>query len=93
LEIYSIFGGKNKKMTEQEQKLQAYCLKCKQNKIPLEQEIGVNEKGTRTLRGKCPTCGTKMFKFLKKDKEVISDGKSNVHPVANQEDPLASYPE
>lgn len=49
----------------------AYCLKCKE-KVDMEnaQEVDMKAKGGKTrkaLRGKCPKCGTTVYRFLPKD--------------------------
>ena len=50
---------------------QAYCVKCKEKKeIQDAEEVSIKGKGGTTrkaLTGKCPDCGTKMFKFIKSD--------------------------
>jgi len=47
---------------------EGFCVKCKAKKpIKEAQEVKVKGKGgsTRTaVTGKCPDCGTKIFKFL-----------------------------
>ena len=41
----------------------AYCMKCREKKqMKQEQKVKVN--GRDALRGICPKCGTKMFKFV-----------------------------
>jgi len=49
---------------------EAYCVKCKAKKnVTEEKEVTIAGKGgtkRRALTGKCPDCGTKMFKFLPK---------------------------
>ena len=54
-------------MTRRRQKLhmaEGYCVKCKAKK---EIAAGVEEvmkNGRKAIKGKCPTCGTVMFKIL-----------------------------
>jgi Zn finger protein HypA/HybF involved in hydrogenase expression len=49
---------------------EAYCVKCKAKKEMVEaKEVIMKGKGGTTrkaLTGKCPSCGTKMFKILPK---------------------------
>jgi len=46
--------------------MQAYCLKCKAKKeIKDEQQITLKN-GRKAIKGKCPDCGTGMFKILGK---------------------------
>jgi len=42
-----------------------YCVKCKE-KVDAEGKVSVNEKGTRTAKAQCPTCGTNLTRFLPK---------------------------
>jgi len=46
----------------------AYCVKCRTKKEMVdEKEITIKGKGgtkRRAAKGKCPKCGTTMFKFL-----------------------------
>ena len=48
----------------------AYCFKCKQKKEVKDAQEVITKNGKRAIKGVCPDCGTKMFKFLpsKKDK-------------------------
>jgi Zn finger protein HypA/HybF involved in hydrogenase expression len=55
-----------------DEKLTAYCVKCKEKReIEEPEEVEMKGKGgvkRRAMTGKCPTCGTKMFRILgKKD--------------------------
>ncbi|HOZ56375.1 MAG: hypothetical protein BWY51_00404 [Parcubacteria group bacterium ADurb.Bin316] len=49
---------------------EAYCVKCKAKREMAEaQEIEMKGKGgvaRRAMKGKCPTCGTSMFRILGK---------------------------
>ncbi len=49
---------------------EAYCVKCKSKReMQNEEEVVMNGKGgtkRRALSGKCPECGTKMFRILGK---------------------------
>lgn len=49
-------------MTEQE-KVEAYCVKCKAKRFMLEAKIHETEKGRKYYKGICPDCGTKMTRF------------------------------
>ena len=48
--------------------MQAYCVKCKAKKdMQEEQEVEMKGKGgvkRRAMKGKCPDCGTTMFRIL-----------------------------
>lgn len=48
--------------------MEAYCVKCKAkqimeeaNEVPMKGKGGVER---RAMKGKCPKCGTTMFKIL-----------------------------
>lgn len=51
--------------------IQAYCVKCKAKKdITGAEKVEMKGKGTAiryALKGKCPDCGTSMFRILGKD--------------------------
>ena len=42
--------------------MEAYCMKCKDKREMLEAEPSFNASGAPVTRGKCPVCGTKMFR-------------------------------
>lgn len=48
--------------------MEAYCVKCKAKQEMTEtQEVEMKGKGgnpRRALKGKCPVCGTTMFRIL-----------------------------
>jgi hypothetical protein len=59
---------------------EGYCVKCKAKK---EISNGVEEtmkNGRKAIKGKCPTCGTVMFKIL---------GKSAAAPAASNPPPAS----
>jgi len=43
---------------------QGYCVKCKAKKEIANGVEEVMKNGRRAIKGKCPTCGTVMFKIL-----------------------------
>jgi RNase P subunit RPR2 len=45
--------------------MEAYCVKCKAKKEMLEAVQVTMKNGKPATQGKCPTCGTKMFKIGK----------------------------
>jgi hypothetical protein len=45
-------------------KTQAYCVKCKSKKAIADGVESVLKNGRKAIKGKCPTCGTGMFKIL-----------------------------
>jgi len=50
--------------------MEAYCVKCREKReIKDAKEIIMKGKGgteRRAMKGVCPVCGTKMFRFLPK---------------------------
>ena len=50
--------------------MEAYCVKCKGKKEMTEAaEVEMNGKGgvkRKAMKGKCPSCGTSMFRILGK---------------------------
>jgi len=50
--------------------MEAYCVKCKEKREMDEaQEVEMKGKGgvkRRAMKGKCPTCGTTMFRIMGK---------------------------
>lgn len=46
-------------------KEQMYCVKCKK-KVKVEGKRVTLKNGRKALTGKCPTCGTKVFKMVGK---------------------------
>ena len=51
---------------------EAYCVKCKAKREMVDaQEVDMKGKGDvvrKAMKGKCPTCGTAMFRILGKAK-------------------------
>ena len=45
-------------------KTQAYCVKCKATKDMANGVESVLKNGRNAVKGKCPDCGTGMFKIL-----------------------------
>ena len=42
-----------------------WCLKCQDHRKMKEAEKTVLKNGRNAVKGKCPKCGTGMFKFVK----------------------------
>jgi len=51
-----------------ENKPTAYCLKCKSKQEMIDVKESSFKNGTPVLEGKCPICGMKLFKIIKKQK-------------------------
>lgn len=45
----------------------AYCVKCKAKREMGETERVITKNNRQALKGKCPVCGTVMYKFVKKE--------------------------
>ena len=43
---------------------EGYCVKCKAKKEIKDAVEEVMKNGRKAIKGKCPTCGTVMFKIL-----------------------------
>ncbi len=45
--------------------MQGYCLKCREQREMQDAEAITMKNGKPATQGKCPTCGTKIFKIGK----------------------------
>jgi len=52
---------------------EGYCVKCKAKKEIIDAVEETMKNGRKAIKGKCPTCGTVMFKIL--------GGKASVAPA------------
>lgn len=43
---------------------EGYCVKCKAKKEMVDAKEVTMKNGRRALKGKCPDCGTSMFRIL-----------------------------
>jgi uncharacterized Zn finger protein (UPF0148 family) len=43
---------------------EGYCVKCKAKKEIVDAVEEVMKNGRKAIKGRCPTCGTVMFKIL-----------------------------
>ena len=55
-----------------ENKVYAYCLKCKEKKELFNGKLLTNKKGNRYIQGTCQ-CGCKVNKFLSKNDKIDVD--------------------
>ena len=53
---------------------EGYCVKCKAKKEIIDAVEETMKNGRKAIKGKCPTCGTVMFKIL--------GGKASVMPAS-----------
>jgi len=44
--------------------MEGYCLKCKEKKEMKDATKTTMKNGREAMKGKCPSCGTGMFKIL-----------------------------
>ncbi len=64
---------------------EGYCVKCKAKKEIIDAVEETMKNGRKAIKGKCPTCGTVMFKIL--------GGKASaVAPEAVAAEPAVSEP-
>ena len=47
------------------EEITAYCMKCKTQRVVKDVQFITTKNGRPAAQGVCPTCGTKMYKFLK----------------------------
>jgi len=48
---------------------EAYCVKCRQRRMIQGARKVITQKGRHALEGTCPVCGTKLFRFIAREKE------------------------
>ena len=61
---------------------EGYCVKCKSRKEIAEGVEEVMKNGRKAIKGKCPTCGTVMFKILGGKSEPKPDAGAGTPPPA-----------
>jgi predicted nucleic acid-binding Zn-ribbon protein len=65
------------------EEVKAYCMKCKAERVVKDAQIVTTKNGRTAAQGTCPVCGTKMFKFLPKQKPAPAEAvPSTPAPVA-----------
>jgi uncharacterized Zn finger protein (UPF0148 family) len=64
---------------------EGYCVKCKAKKEIADAVEETMKNGRKAIKGKCPTCGTVMFKIL--------GGKGSVSSAPATSAPAAPSPE
>ena len=63
---------------------EGYCVKCKAKKEITDAVEETMKNGRKAIKGKCPTCGTVMFKIL--------GGKASAPPEPGGSAPAPSTP-
>ena len=48
------------------ERMQAYCVKCREKRDLVDGEEVVMKNGKKAMQGKCPECGTKLFRIMGK---------------------------
>jgi uncharacterized Zn finger protein (UPF0148 family) len=61
---------------------EGYCVKCKAKKEISEGVEETMKNGRRAIKGRCPTCGTVMFKILGKAAATTQPESNPSPPVA-----------
>jgi RNase P subunit RPR2 len=55
---------RNEAVRQKSSMAEGYCVKCKASKEIAEAVEVTMKNGRKAIKGKCPTCGTVMFKIL-----------------------------
>ncbi|MGI8965292.1 MAG: DUF5679 domain-containing protein [Limisphaerales bacterium] len=61
---------------------EGYCVKCKAKKEIVNAAEEVMKNGRKAIKGRCPTCGTVMFKILG-GKATPAAAASPPHPASD----------
>ncbi len=51
--------------------IEAYCVKCRQRRMIQGAKKITTQKGRHAMEGTCPICGTKLFRFIAREKETL----------------------
>jgi uncharacterized Zn finger protein (UPF0148 family) len=62
---------------------EGYCVKCKAKKEIVDAVEEVMKNGRRAIKGKCPTCGTVMFKILGGKASAPSSPSAAIPPASH----------
>ena len=68
-------------------KAQGYCVKCKAKKAMADAAESLLKNGRKAIKGKCPTCGTGMFKILGGKSSPPSSDSTSAAPPGGQAKP------
>jgi hypothetical protein len=74
---------------------EGYCVKCKAKKEIVDAMEVTTKNGRKAIKGKCPTCGTVMYKILggKASAPAASADASSAAKPEKKAEPQASTPE
>jgi uncharacterized Zn finger protein len=64
---------------------EGYCVKCKAKKPIADGVEETMKNGRKAIKGRCPTCGTVMFKILGKAAIAAAPAPANPAPNPNPE--------
>jgi hypothetical protein len=53
--------------------IEAYCVKCRQRRTIQGAKKVTTQKGRHAIEGTCPVCGTKLFRFIAREKKTLSE--------------------
>lgn len=67
---------------------EGYCVKCKAKKEITDAVEETMKNGRKAIKGRCPTCGTVMFKILG-GKSVSTTSKPNSNPNSDSSNPAS----
>jgi len=63
---------------------EGYCVKCKAKKEIVDAVEEVMKNGRKAIKGRCPTCGTVMFKILGGKATPVSNPPDGAPPAPAQ---------
>lgn len=62
---------------------EGYCVKCKAKKEIVDAVEEIMKNGRKAIKGKCPTCGTVMFKILGGKAATSADTSQTTPPAGS----------
>ena len=71
---------------------EGYCVKCKAKKEIVDAVEETMKNGRKAIKGKCPTCGTVMFKILGGKSAPAAAQSAPAVPAAAEPAPAAPPP-
>ena len=69
---------------------EGYCVKCKAKKPIADGVEETMKNGRKAIKGKCPTCGTVMFKILGKAAAAATAPAASPAPAPAPAEPVAA---
>jgi len=64
--LKGIFGVNREIINVKQNNMEGYCVKCKDKREIKDGNEVTMKNGRKAMKGKCPTCGTGMFRILGK---------------------------